>query len=175
MKALPDKGKIGELAGSPDSKEYARLAVAQKIQGHKIGILIRNVETLLLANKKMLESTTSLKDELNKIKLELVGLQSRVRNVESILTPRSNLSMESARKENAMSTLTQTELQVLRILASVGPTSSNKMSKAIVRTREHTARLMKSLLERKLVRREDIKAPYIYGVEEGVKKLLKTK
>lgn len=61
---------------------------------------------------------------------------------------------------------TETEKRVLQLLVE-GPKDSAQIREAVGRSREHTARLMKSLFERNLVSRNDKNKPYVYEITEG--------
>jgi Sugar-specific transcriptional regulator TrmB len=58
---------------------------------------------------------------------------------------------------------TETEAKVLRFLVA-GPRSSAQIKEEVERSREHTARLMKSLFDRGLVIRNDRNKPYVYEI-----------
>ncbi len=61
---------------------------------------------------------------------------------------------------------TSTEKQILQIL-SESPRPSTEISRLIAKSREHTARLMKSLFEDGYVTRDDSKKPFLYQVTEA--------
>jgi len=63
---------------------------------------------------------------------------------------------------------TETEVKVLRFLAQ-GPRSSADIKAQLGRSREHTARLMKSLFDRGLVVRNDRNKPYVYEITDSGK------
>jgi biotin operon repressor len=63
---------------------------------------------------------------------------------------------------------TETEAKVLRFLAQ-GPRSSAEIKEQLGRSREHTARLMKSLFDRGLVVRNERNKPYVYEITESGK------
>jgi biotin operon repressor len=63
---------------------------------------------------------------------------------------------------------TETETKVLRLLAE-GPKSSAEIKEQVGRSREHTARLMKTLFDRGLVIRNDRNKPYVYEITESGK------
>jgi len=63
---------------------------------------------------------------------------------------------------------TETETRVLRFLVE-GPRSSAEIKDQLGRSREHTARLMKSLFDRGLVVRNDRNKPYVYEITESGK------
>src|SRR5215831_1498084 len=64
---------------------------------------------------------------------------------------------------------TPTELQVLTLLATEGPKSAPEIGKAVARSREHTARLMKKLYLEGYIRRDQTRIPFKYSVVEKVK------
>jgi len=63
---------------------------------------------------------------------------------------------------------TDTEANVLRLLAK-GPRTSAQIKDEVGRSREHTARLMKTLFERGLVVRNNRNKPYVYEITESGK------
>jgi CRP-like cAMP-binding protein len=63
---------------------------------------------------------------------------------------------------------TETETKVLRFLVE-GPKSSAEIKEWVGRSREHTARLMKTLFDRGLVVRNDRNKPYVYEITESGK------
>jgi DNA-binding CsgD family transcriptional regulator len=61
---------------------------------------------------------------------------------------------------------TETEFKVLNLLAE-GPKSSAEIKALVGRSREHIARLMKTLFDRGLVARNDKSKPYVYEITES--------
>jgi len=61
---------------------------------------------------------------------------------------------------------TETEGKVLRLLAQ-GPRTSAQIKDELGRSREHTARLMKTLFDRGLVIRNDRNKPYVYEITDS--------
>jgi uncharacterized membrane protein len=76
------------------------------------------------------------------------------------------------RRESALSPLTETELQILKLLVSEGGKTSPDIKERIGLTREHTARLMKKLYARGYVERRTEKMPYIYQIKKEMESLL---
>ncbi len=68
---------------------------------------------------------------------------------------------------------TVTELQVLTLLMSEGPKSAPEIGKAVGRSREHTARLMKKLYEEGYVRRDQTRIPFRYSAVDRLKQVVK--
>src|SRR5437667_3913700 len=64
---------------------------------------------------------------------------------------------------------TPTELQVLTLLANEGPKSAPEIGRAVARSREHTARLMKKLYEEGYIRRDQTRIPFRYSLVDRVK------
>ena len=60
---------------------------------------------------------------------------------------------------------TETEAKVLRLLVE-GPRTSAQIKEEVGRSREHTARLMKTLFDRGLVIRNDRNKPYVYEITD---------
>jgi len=77
------------------------------------------------------------------------------------------------RREKALASLTQTELEVLEVLAKEGRKTAPEIKEKINLTREHTARLMKNLYERGYLERRTEKIPYSYSIKDEMLKILK--
>jgi DNA-binding CsgD family transcriptional regulator len=77
-------------------------------------------------------------------------------------------------RENALGPLTNTELQILKLLANEGGKTSSDIKEKIKLTREHTARLMKKLYTQGYVERRTEKMPYIYQLKKEMEGLLNT-
>ena len=77
------------------------------------------------------------------------------------------------RRERALGSLTQTELDVLEVLAREGRKTAPEIKERIKLTREHTARLMKTLYEKGYLERNTAKLPYSYSIKDAMQKILK--
>lgn len=77
------------------------------------------------------------------------------------------------KKERALAPLTETELNLLEILAKEGRKTAPEIRERIKLTREHTARLMKKLYEDGYLERETQKIPYTYRIREEMLKILR--
>lgn len=85
-------------------------------------------------------------------------------------------SIEAAipiRKEKALAPLTETELNVLEILAEEGRMPAPEIQGRLRLTREHTSRLMKKLYVDGYLERDTRKMPYFYSIKEEMLKILK--
>jgi len=77
------------------------------------------------------------------------------------------------KRETVLAPLTETELNVLEILATEGGKTAPEIKDRIKLTREHTARLMKKLYEEGYLERDTQKIPYAYRVKEEMRRILK--
>lgn len=117
---------------------------------------------------------------------KLDGLQKNVRNVEQefqeirmrvdqLTSPEDDVTGRSLAvgivTDQAIQRLTDTERSVLQLLTS-GPRPAPEIARLIGKSREHTARLMKSLFEQGFVERETCREPYAYELHEKVSRVL---
>jgi len=77
------------------------------------------------------------------------------------------------KKERALAPLTETELNVLEVLAKEGRKTAPEIRERIKLTREHTARLMKKLYEDGYLERDTQKIPYAYRIRGEMLKILR--
>lgn len=70
--------------------------------------------------------------------------------------------------KDTLARLTPTEKAVLELLV-VGPREAPEIGRLAVKSREHTARLMKSLFEQGFVEREEDRQPYVYRLNDRVR------
>jgi predicted transcriptional regulator len=92
------------------------------------------------------------------------------------MTAQAEAKIEAAipiRRDKALAPLTQTELNVLEILANEGKKAAPEIRSRINLTREHTARLMKKLYEDGYLERDTGKIPYAYSLKGEMRKILK--
>jgi DNA-binding MarR family transcriptional regulator len=73
--------------------------------------------------------------------------------------------------EDTLAKLTPTERGVLELLADGGK-AAPEIGRLVAKSREHTARLMKSLFEQGFVEREANRQPYEYRLNEKVREAL---
>lgn len=77
------------------------------------------------------------------------------------------------KRERALAPLTETELNVLEILATEGEKTAPETKDKIKLTREHTARLMKKLYDAGYLERDTQKIPYAYRIKKEMLRILK--
>jgi len=73
--------------------------------------------------------------------------------------------------DGTLTKLTPTERQVLELLIS-GPKAAPEIGRLMTKSREHTARLMKSLFEQGFVERETNRQPYEYRLNQKVREAM---
>lgn len=118
----------------------------------------------------------TLKNELEKLGKQLKDLADAQENFKQRATAVSDSAIETAfpiKKERALAPLTETELQVLELIAEAGEKTAPEIRNMIKLTREHTARLMKKLYEDGYLERRAEKTPYAYRVKEEMLRILK--
>jgi len=122
-------------------------------------------------------------EEMQKSITDLIDTQrhtdQRITKIEQ-LSPRVSAQQETKietaipiRREKALATITQTELEVLEVLAKEGRKTAPEIKEMIKLTREHTARLMKSLYQRGYLERSTERIPYFYSVKDEMRKILR--
>ncbi len=84
-----------------------------------------------------------------------------------------HLPVMPIKRDKAMATLTETEIQVLEMLSAEGPKTAPEIKERVHLSREHTARLMKKLYEEGYLEREAGKIPFKYSIKAEMEKLLK--
>ncbi len=77
------------------------------------------------------------------------------------------------KREKALAPLTETELAVLKILATEGEKTAPQIKMSINLSREHIARLMKKLYADGYLERSARKVPFTYRLKEEMRKILR--
>lgn len=144
-------------------------------------------DIVLLERVQKLEGL--LEESLTWIKRVADSVQPRLSHVESGTLPSARNPFELTEKEfpaplqtivipsgeagSLPSITTPTELQVLSLLAERGPMSAPEVGKAVGRSREHSARLMRKLFEEGYVRRDQSRIPFRYSLVDRVRQSFK--
>ena len=74
--------------------------------------------------------------------------------------------------ENIFNQLTETEIEVLRMIVDIGEGSVPEIREQIGKTREHTARLLKKLYDKGFIDRNTSRMPYRYVIRKEIKDLI---
>jgi hypothetical protein len=176
----------GEVLDSTNRRAETAYLKSERVE-RKIGDLEKVLESLAVE----LKSFHSFRDEVNKKLKSLVESQRKIeKKIVGLEKLEYQLSVESEefesegsvpsvpipiRRDKVLSSLTETELTVLEILANEGPKTAPQIKDRIKLTREHTARLMKKLYEQGYLERDTTKIPYSYRIKEEMLRLLRKK
>jgi DNA-binding MarR family transcriptional regulator len=106
------------------------------------------------------------------LSVRVTSLEERAKQL-PILSESSVESGIPIRRDKALAPLTETEVGVLEMLSTEGPTTAPEIKERIRLSREHTARLMKKLYEGGYLERETNKIPFRYSVKKEMEKFLK--
>lgn len=110
-------------------------------------------------------------DILRKIsEMEVTGVKRAEHDV-----TRTAVTSKHISETGVLTSLTNTEIRVLEILAMEGEKTVPEIRDRIGLTREHTARLLKSLYERGYLERRSDKIPFVYRLNKEVEEILKSK
>jgi hypothetical protein len=156
----------------------------KRIDAEKLDNLSSGVETALMAAQRFGNAVISIKQDYDKVaeahetlekKVEDLSIKQRVseeRRLETIETPIiSPFSIERKEVRKGLDKLNSTELRVLEMLLE-NSMAAPEIGKTILKTREHTARLMKKLYEEGYIERETNKIPYAYKINESLRNFL---
>ena len=120
--------------------------------------------------KRVIEKVDGLENNLER---EVQEMRARVNQLGAVA-----LKTTAARDipvgvvtEDTLAKLTPTERGVLELLADGGK-AAPEIGRLVAKSREHTARLMKSLFEQGFVERETNRQPYEYRLNEKVREVL---
>jgi len=176
-----ERQRLSAVSGEMGTLLSENKRVQKKIDGY--GDQLNKLATGLQEVSELEPKFSAQLEELRKNITELVDGQKhtdqRIAKIER-LGPQVSAVQESKieaaipiRREKALATLTQTELEVLEVLASEGKKTAPEIKERIKLTREHTARLMKNLYQRGYLERSTEKIPYSYSVKDEMRKILK--
>ncbi len=136
------------------------------------------IGTISNIDKKVLDmeaSQEALKTKINGIESRL---EEQIQKLSTIPELKNDFSLSSMqvmpiKRDKAMASLTDTEVQVIEFLSAEGPKTAPEIKEKVGLSREHTARLMKKLYEEGYLERETGKLPFKYSVKKEMEKLLK--
>lgn len=149
--------------------------------------LKKKVEDLAKHSEEIGEECRSLKNRLEELAAKYNEILERVSKIEkekdswrhgkeSTESKSNTISAPMlSKEEKVLTSLTETEMKVLEILAEEGEKTVSEIKDRIKLTREHTARLMKGLYTRGYVERKEDKIPYVYRLNKEMEEILKRK
>lgn len=153
----------------------------KKMEGHtgQLSKLTTKIEEVSGLEPRLLARLEKIRKNIADLINSQKRIDERVVKIEQ-LRPRISAAQETKiktvipiRREKALASLTQTELDVLEVLAREGRKTAPEIKERIKLTREHTARLMKNLYERGYLERSTGKLPYSYSIKDEMRKILK--
>ncbi|MEM2143819.1 MAG: helix-turn-helix domain-containing protein [Candidatus Jordarchaeaceae archaeon] len=174
--------KILEISRSHQENATERERAIKEINDVIANIRIK-LEDLIGYKESITSEYKILKEKIDEMTTRYNELLVKVNEIEK-LKPREEKFRETekherietttlSRESRALSSLTETELKVLEILAREGEKTAPEIRDKIKLTREHTARLLKSLYLRGYVERIDDKIPYVYRLNKEMEEILR--
>lgn len=142
----------------------------------KIEELVNYRESITTEYKILKEKIDELTTKYNEFLVKVNEIEKFKSKEEKFRETENSVRIESttlSRESSALSSLTETELKVLEILATEGEKTAPEIRDKIKLTREHTARLLKSLYLRGYVERIDDKIPYVYRLNKEMEEILR--
>jgi len=122
--------------------------------------------------KRVVDKLQQLEDNLRGLDGQFQQLRARMDRLPDHEAPAANqLVSVGVVTENVLAKLSETEKQVLRLLIE-GPKSAPQIGRLTGKSREHTARIMKTLFEQRFVERETHHQPYEYRLNDKVREAL---
>jgi len=170
--------QVVEISVESEKSSIGSLQILEDLKLRILGITaqldsLANAERSLLGNyeelKRSIDSISSQRDAVAERLSELESLR-RERRISGVAVAEPPVSIK---REGALVPLRETELKVLEILAAEGERTAPQIRDRIGLTREHTARLMKSLYVRGYLERERDKMPYVYRLNREMAELMR--
>jgi len=123
--------------------------------------------------KRVIEKVDGLQKNLKTVEQEVQEMCARVNQLSvpgkrAVGTPEAPVGVVT---EVTLAKLSPTEREVLEVLAG-GAKAAPEIGRLVTKSREHTARLMKSLFEQGFVEREANRQPYEYRLNDKVGEVL---
>lgn len=157
---------LEKLKSSLDQGRISDLVLLERLQGLEERVK-ECMEWIVKVAERAAEARTTT------VRRTFVPIQEPPRGIEESLP---SGRMEPSRIVSPMglvgsiqSLTTATELGVLALLGEQGPKSAPEIGRHVGRSREHTARLMKKLLDEGYVLRDQARIPYRYSLSERVR------
>jgi hypothetical protein len=123
--------------------------------------------------KRVIEKVDGVQKNLKSVEQEIQDMRIRVDqlSVSRGQSVRAPVAPPGVVTEDTLAKLTPTEKMALELLVA-GPKAGPEIGRLMAKSREHTARLMKSLFEQGFVEREANRQPYEYRLNAKVKEAL---
>ena len=148
--ALQAKYMANEAFSAGQGSGDATLAGLEKVV--ELNTRVENIET----------SIESMRDELKK----LVSQPRVISQAQSVSAP---IPVEG---NNIIQQITETEMNVLKMIVDLGEGTVPEIKDVISKTREHTSRLLKKLYEKGYIDRNTSSMPYRYSIRKEIRELI---
>ena len=127
-------------------------------------------------NSADLKVVEELSDRVETIEKSIEGIRKEVQEIaklpRTIVQPVPVDAPIPVQGENIYNQLTETEIEVLRMIVDIGEGSVPEIRDQIGKTREHTARLLKKLYDKGFIDRNTSRMPYRYVIRKEIKDLI---
>lgn len=120
--------------------------------------------------KELSDRVVVIEKSINNMKKELSILASQSRVV--IPTQNSLDAPIPLQEDSVLQELTDTELEVLKMIVDFGEGTVPEIKEHIQKTREHTARLLKKLYDKGYIDRNTSSMPYRYSIRKEIRDLI---
>jgi predicted transcriptional regulator len=123
--------------------------------------------------RRVIEKVDGLQKNIKSVEEEVEEMHVRIDrlSVAGQHGPRTSVTTVGVVTEDTLANLSPTEKQVLELLAE-GPKAAPEIGRLVTKSREHTARLMKSLFEQGFVERDVNRQPYEYRLNDKVREVV---
>jgi predicted transcriptional regulator len=123
--------------------------------------------------KRVIQKVDGLQKNVKNVEQEVQEIRFRVDQLSVTRRERAGASVTPVGvvTEDTLAKLSPTEKGVLELLVG-GPKAAPEIGQLIMKSREHTGRLMKSLFEQGFVEREANRQPYEYRLNDKVREVM---
>lgn len=119
--------------------------------------------------KELSDRVDGIEESIDAMKKDLSKLASQPR----VIVPQGPVDAPiPVHGEDILQTLTDTELEVLKMIVDFGEGTVPEIKEQIQKTREHTARLLKKLYDKGFIDRNTNSMPYRYSIRKEIRDLI---
>ena len=119
--------------------------------------------------KELSDRVDGIEESIDAMKKDLSKLASQPR----VIVPQGPMDAPiPVHGEDILQTLTDTELEVLKMIVDFGEGTVPEIKEQIQKTREHTARLLKKLYDKGFIDRNTNSMPYRYSIRKEIRDLI---
>lgn len=175
LRRLQDK--IVEISNESEKSSVGSLQMFEDLNS-RIANIRTKLDDLAEAEESLLNNYEGLKRAVDSIVSQRDAIVQKIAELESLWKERQMPEVRvqppvEIRREGALAPLTETELKVLELLAVEGGKTAPEVKDRINLTREHTARLMKSLYTRGYMDRQRDQMAYVYRLTKEMADLMR--